>query len=112
MQINLKKHNNAIVVELEGEIDLFHSRILKEQFNKLVNANVQKICVDFDKVTYIDSSGVGALLYMFSESRAKALGLVYSGIKGSVRRVIELTKLTNYLPLEDDLQAGLARLEA
>jgi anti-sigma B factor antagonist len=110
VEIKLSRSNKTYVAQLTGEIDLFHSNQVKELFNKLVAGDAQSICVDLDGVTYIDSSGVGAMLYMYSVSKNKAIPLCFCGVKGSVRRVIELTKLLAYLPIEETLKDALQRL--
>ncbi|MFP4378503.1 MAG: STAS domain-containing protein [Spirochaetales bacterium] len=112
MEIHVENHDPVVVAKIEGEIDLFHSKMLKEQFNKFVADNEDKICFDFQDVSYIDSSGIGALLYMFSESKKRNVGLCYARVHGSMLKVIELTKLTRYLPLVDDVESGIAKLQA
>jgi len=111
MEIQVENHDSVVVARIEGEIDLFHSKMLKEQFNQFIANGDDKICLDFQDVSYIDSSGIGALLYMFSESKKRNIGLCYARVRGSMLKVIELTKLTRYLPLVDDVESGITKLQ-
>lgn len=84
---------------LIGEVDLNHSRELKSTFLKIIEREAAKVIVDLDAATYIDSAGVGSLLFMFSESKKRGIGLKITGVHGPVLKVIELTKLDGYFPL-------------
>ena len=110
MELKLRNQSGVTVVEIEGEIDLFHANKLKQLVNKLFENNVKRIIINMQEVTYIDSSGIGALLHIFSETKKRKLHIFFSNIHGSVKKVIELTKLTGYFPIVGDVEEAIQQL--
>ena len=49
-------------------------------------------------------------MYLFSESRKRSISLFLSEIHGDVKKVIELTKLQDYLPIVSSDVEALAQL--
>jgi anti-sigma B factor antagonist len=111
MELKLKRLGDIYIVSAHGEIDLFHSRKLRAVFDKFTSENVSKLIVNLDDVSYIDSSGVGALLYMFSEGKKRLMKMHFARVHGPVKKVIELTKLTNYLPIVDTVEEGIEKIK-
>lgn len=105
MEVKLKTRNGVLLVDLHEEIDLFHANKLKLYFNKIFESSHTKIVLNFQEVTYIDSSGIGALLNIYKETKKRNIHIFFINIHGSVKKVIELTKLDDYFPItksEDD----------
>jgi anti-sigma B factor antagonist len=50
------------LIHLEGEIDLHCSTAVKQELQTAIEGKPAKLMVDLSKVTYIDSSGLAALL--------------------------------------------------
>lgn len=65
MKIKEEKQGDALVCALEGEININNSPELRKAFDDLIKRNQLKVIVDFDRVTYIDSSGLAILIEMF-----------------------------------------------
>lgn len=99
MEVKLKTKSGVLLVELQEEIDLFHANKLKLYFNKIFESAHRKIVLNFQDVTYIDSSGIGALLNIFKETKKRDIRIYFTNIHGSVKKVIELTKLDDYFPI-------------
>ena len=73
MELKLRNMSGVTVIEIEGEIDLFHAGKLKKLVTTLFEKNVNRVIINMQKVSYIDSSGIGALLHIFSESKKRKL---------------------------------------
>ena len=99
MEINRVNLDGIVVVELKEELDLFHSSKLRSYFSTLFEESSKKIILNFQHVTYIDSSGIGVLLHIFKQSKEKQVRTLFTNINGSVKKVIELTKLNDYFPI-------------
>ncbi|AHC16548.1 STAS domain-containing protein [Salinispira pacifica] len=112
MEVKLKNKNGVLLVELQEEIDLFHANKLKLYFNKIFESSHKKIVLNFQEVTYIDSSGIGALLNIFKESKKREIKILFTNIHGSVKKVIELTKLDDYFPILRTQEEAIEQLEA
>lgn len=90
--------NEAIVIKITGEINLYSAQIMKEKFFHLLDRGFLYLLVNMENVKYIDSSGLG--VFMATHSR-----LVKSGKGGiavfapssQVNKILELTKLKNLI---------------
>ena len=114
MEVKLKTKNGVLLVELQEEIDLFHANKLKLYFNKIFESSHTRIILNFQDVTYIDSSGIGALLNIYKETKKRNIRMFFVNIHGSVKKVIELTKLDDYFPIlrsEDEAMEQLQGAE-
>ena len=65
MSINLKINTKIVrktpILNLEGEIDVYTYPILNDSLLELIKAGKQAIIIDMEKVSYIDSTGLGVL---------------------------------------------------
>ncbi len=108
MELKIRKTGENYIIDLEGEMDLYNSYKLKDLVSKMVEKDVRKIVINLDAVSYIDSSGVGALIYICSIIKKLNLQLAMTNIHGSVKKVIDLTKLTDYFPITGTIEEALS----
>ena len=81
--------------------------ILPSELMKMIEKNVKVFIINLEQVDYIDSSGIGALIYICSTIKKMNLKLAISNIHGSVKKVIELTKLMGYFPIANSVEEAL-----
>lgn len=99
------------LISLGGEMDLYSSSQVKERVVKLWEQGHKRLIIDLSALSYVDSSGIGVLLYIYTSSQKRGYQAVFSGAHGSVAKVIELTKLSGFLPLDPDNETAAQRFE-
>ena len=77
---------------------------------KMLEKNVKNFIINLEQVDYIDSSGIGALIFICSTIKKMNLKLSISNIHGSVKKVIELTKLMGYFPISNSVEEAILAL--
>jgi anti-sigma B factor antagonist len=94
MDVKQQKVNgfNVIVIN-EDRIDAHNSGELKEFILHTIEQGDIKLVVQLDKVKFIDSSGLGALLSGYKNAAAKSGKLMLAGCKKPVQSMFELTRL-------------------
>ena len=107
MELKIRKNGDVYIIDVTGEMDLYNSYKLKELVMKMLEKNVQNFVINLEQVDYIDSSGIGALIYICSTIKKMNLKLAISNIHGLVKKVIELTKLMGYFPIANSVEEGL-----
>jgi anti-sigma B factor antagonist len=109
MNASLEKINGYSVVNvLDERIDAHNSAGLKEMFLRLIEQGEAKIVVQLDKVRFIDSSGLGALLSGHKNLMAKKSGrFILAGCKQQVLSMFELTRLNRIFEIYSDLTEAL-----
>ena len=86
-------------VVVKGEIDIATSPELRRQLERLTDD--EPIVVDVTEMSFIDSSGLGVLVEVLKRRREAGAGPVaLRGMQEPVRRVFEITGLTDLFELE------------
>ena len=111
MELKIRKHSETYIIDVDGEMDLYNSYKLKELVMKMLEKKIERFIVNLEKVDYIDSSGIGALIYVCSTIKKMNLKFVIANIHGSVKKVIELTKLMGYFPIANSIEEAIKRVE-
>ena len=108
MEIKRRDVGEIIVFDITGEIDLYNAPEIKEKIKEEMNKNKVNIIINLDKVTYIDSSGIGVLISSLSNLKKVGGALKLINVYASVRKVFELTKLTSFFDIYDSEADALA----
>lgn len=99
--LSAKTNQDRLCINVEVEsLDASCSRQAKQEADVLCNSHAGEIEVDLAHVEFIDSSGVGALLYLVKKTKASGQRLKLCNIREPVRHVLELLRLQNvfFLP--------------
>ncbi|MGC8765131.1 MAG: STAS domain-containing protein [Brevinematia bacterium] len=108
MEINRREVGEITIFDITGEIDLYNAPEIKEKIKEEMNKNRVNIVINLDKVTYIDSSGIGVLISSLSNLKKVGGALKLINVYASVRKVFELTKLTSFFDIYDSEADALA----
>ena len=107
---------DALVVALDGELDHFCAQSVRSQLDEmLADSSVRYLVLDFDKLTFMDSSGIGLIIGRYKVLRPLGGGVAVCGANPGVRRVIGLSgieKLIPYFSTADEAAKYLERKTA
>lgn len=78
---------------VSGELDVETSPALRDRGAALVDGGTDNLIVDLAGVTFIDSTGLGALVSLQKRCRRRGGSLVVTGCQGPVERLMSLTGL-------------------
>jgi len=107
MELKVHKAGEVYIIDVEGEMDLYNAYKLKELSISLLEKKASRFIINLQDVDYMDSSGIGALIFICSTMKKQNLKLALTNIHGSVKKVIELTKLTSYFPISASMDDAL-----
>lgn len=96
------------ILALEGEVDLHRSPEVKQTLEPLIAKKVQRILVDFSAVTYIDSSGLAAMIETLQRIQSYGGKFAMFGLRESVRAVFEIARLDQIFRLFPDEASAVA----
>jgi anti-sigma B factor antagonist len=92
----------APVLKLTGEVDVHAARRLSEPLSSLLGSSAPAIIVDASGVTFMDSTGLGALMRVHERLDRQGRALILVCPPGPVRRLLELTGLMDALRVVPD----------
>lgn len=103
----IDKGNHTVVLVLSGEIDMDNAAQLRQAILDRNEAGDKIIVLDFDALTFIDSSGIGTLVSTLKALKISGAELRIARLKGPVAKVITITGVDKILPPYDSLDAAL-----
>jgi anti-sigma B factor antagonist len=92
----------------EGDIDLHVSPAVTEALNAIIKKKPGLIVIDLSLATYIDSSGVAALILAMQEVEAYGGNFFLSGLQETIRLIFETSRLDQTFRIFPDVDAALA----
>ncbi|MFW6362445.1 MAG: STAS domain-containing protein [Spirochaeta sp.] len=96
---------------VQGEIDLYSSGKLRSGFTSLLAAGCSQVIVDLQSLEYIDSSGVGVLIYMLQSLKKCHGTLMVTGLHGSPERVLTMSNIISLLNIYPNRQEAMQALQ-
>jgi len=101
----------AAVVRVRGRLDSGGVQVLLAHTSKVLAAN-QNLVLNLSAVTFLGSSGVGALLVTVELFREHRHEVRIAEASQAVMMVIQVLNLEPFLPLEPSEEAALSKLAA
>jgi len=81
------------VVKPVGVLDATQTTQLRSQIDDAMQSGASTVLVDFEQVSFMDSSGLGALVGAFKSLRARGGKLYVCSINEQIRILFELTSM-------------------
>ena len=103
--------HQAIIIELQGELDTEGVKILESTFLKLCKEDEFHLILNCAQLTYINSQGLGLLV-----SGKKSVGesghkLVVTNLQEPIRRLFEVIRFDKIFPICESVDMALLALK-
>lgn len=89
LTVNSELKGTSYIVRLEGELDIATVDNLNEHVDLMVQANCSSILIDFSKLIFIDSTGIGAILRVIYLARDKGFAVELEGMNSNINEIFE-----------------------
>lgn len=99
MEITIHKKDNKIVFDLEGSLDIYTSLDLKSALEDNVKESNIEVCINLDKLNYIDSSGIGILIKTLNYIQSLNGSMCVANLKPSIEKIFKVSGLTTYFEI-------------
>ena len=112
MLVDLECRGEVCVLRLHGRFATGQdSAYLRGKTEEIKNTGCLKVLADFTNVDYIDSTGIGFLIGIYTSILKDSTGrFVLASLNRRVREVLELTRLANVIPIYPSEQAAFSAL--
>ncbi|MEO1185476.1 MAG: STAS domain-containing protein, partial [Cyanobacteria bacterium J06636_27] len=99
----VKFSEETVRVEVSARLSVLEALNFKQTCEELINVNPtpKKIIIDFGQTTFMDSSGLGALISNFKNAQEKEIKLVLQHVTPQVMAVLNLTGLVDVFTIEE-----------
>ena len=112
MDFNQYLSGRARVLLLEGRLDNEASLELKRKIKEMVKSGPAFLVLDMSAVSFVDSSGLGALVACLRTATARDGDLKLCGLSPQLRSVLELTRLHRLFEIYATPQAAAESFQA
>jgi anti-sigma B factor antagonist len=105
--VQSRPEGKRLVLEVEGEVDMFTAPKLRERLVQVVEEGNYDIIVDLEKVSFMDSTGLGTLVGGLKRVKEHEGTLALVCSNRPVLRVLTITGLNNVFPIYESLDQAL-----
>jgi anti-sigma B factor antagonist len=98
----------AYIIDIGGEVSAFAENELMDAYNRATAEGAQTLVLNFDKLDYMNSSGIGLLVTLLIRANRNGHRLLACGLSEHYRHIFELTRLNEAIRVYDDEGTALA----
>jgi anti-sigma B factor antagonist len=100
LDIRVGEEDRALTLRASGELDVASAKTFEDELRQAIESGASMVVLDLEGLTFIDSTGLRALLMAAELSRSKGLRLRVIRASKELRRVVEVSGVEDALPLE------------
>lgn len=105
MDVELRSVRNTLVVRVKGELDMLIAEEMREAVDKrLEEKDIKNLILNLEKVTFIDSSGLGAIIGRYKKMAAKDGRMFIVGARPQVEKILYFSGINKLVPLHGSEQ--------
>jgi len=109
--LNIEINQDALLVRLEGELDLGVTDYLRNSLENMLDQNkIKHLVINLRNVTFIDSSGLGVILGRYNRVSSQGGVVSLVAAQPQVRRVLALSGLLTIMKEYSSEEAALSRV--
>lgn len=107
--ISSREVDSVTVLDLNGKIILGdESSSLREQIRSLLDAGKTKILLNLERVSFIDSSGVGTLVSSYTSAKSRGGEVKLANLTRKFRETLQVTRLLTVFEVFNSEAEGVA----
>ena len=112
LETQLKEVDGTKILDVSGEIDVYTAPQFKDAVNSIIATGQKHLVVNMSNVTYMDSSGFGALLSATRRLRPQGGTVNLVHVSGAIDRILRITRLNTVFATYDTVDEALAAAES
>ncbi len=94
MQLEFNINNEILIVTLRGELDHNSAEQMRIKIDdKIESLSIRKIILNFAGVSFMDSSGIGAVIGRYKKIKLREGKLVVTNVNKNVNKIFEMSGL-------------------
>lgn len=106
-----KLNGKASVIYIEGDITAAAENKLMDAYSQASQNGTRGIILDFNKLDYMNSSGIGLLVTLLIRAKRQNQKLMAVGLSEHYQQIFELTRLNEAITIHETAAAARQALE-
>ena len=107
MTITPTHSGDAVVLGVAGRLDAITAPEFEKTCQGCISSETRKVVMDLEAVEYISSAGLRAILLVGKTVQAGGGVLGFSGLRGTVKDVLEMAGFSSLFPVYASVEAAL-----
>ena len=100
MKIHFSKKENILSIAMEGEIDHHSAAELRTRIDDYIKgSNTKYIVMNFSKVGFMDSSGIGMVMGRYKNIKRVGGELCIISVNNAVKRILDMSGIASVVPI-------------
>ena len=88
--VNVRKVDTVNVIDVSGFLDAHTAPELESAFNQLIDSDEYKVVVNFNKLSYISSAGMGVFMAYIETMRENKGDIKFTNLQENVYSIFDL----------------------
>lgn len=111
MRVKTRLKGTTLSVKVTGEFDMVIADEFKKNVDSFLDSHLAKyLLVDLSEVTFIDSSGLGAILGRYKKIEHLKGKMVIAGPQPQVKKILEVSGITRVIDIYQDKKSAISQL--
>lgn len=106
LSIDVIEKDNQTELLVTGEIDAFTAPLLKEKLLPATAKESEKIIVNLQDVSYMDSTGLGVFISALKSTKEHGSTLTLVNLQERVHRLFKITSLDSIIAIDTTVRGG------
>lgn len=107
MDVRMVNAQTALI-DIAGEVNGYAEKVMMDAYNQVTSRGAQDIILNFSKLEYMNSSGIGLVVTLLIRSQRQQQRLLVYGLNEHYRQIFELTRLDEAISLFSSEAEALA----
>ncbi len=100
----------VLVGTLRGELGIKDHAAMSRALDELAAADASGVVLNFADVVYLASVGIGMLMKLVKDGRARGIGVRLAGVRPAVKMVLEMVRAESVLPMDATVAEAVERV--
>lgn len=96
------------VIDLYGEVNAAAEAEMEIAFAEAMRQGAGTVLLNFEHVTYMNSTGIALVVGLLAEARKARLQLLVCGLTEHYRHIFTITRLADFMSIHDDEASAIA----
>lgn len=103
---NIDAPNGNVIIELSGEMDALGCSKIRQDLEAITKQQHQHTVLDVNKISFIDSSGIGAIVFLFKRLKEQGRSMEITGVQGQPQELMKLLRIDAAIPVSGAVNLG------
>src|SRR5262245_44309969 len=110
-EATVRQTPGAAIIDMRGEIDGFSETTLNLAYAEATAGNDKAVLLNFDKVEYINSTGIALIVGLLAQARKSNRKLLTCGLSAHYQEIFKITRLSDFMNIFADEASALAQVQ-